>query len=70
MRTTVTLDDELLETAEKLTGIRERPVLLRAALRALVERESASRLARLGGADPHASAPDRRRSGDPAPARQ
>ncbi len=70
MRTTVTLDDDLLETAEKLTEIRERPVLLRAALHALIERESARRLARLGGADPEASAPDRRRTGDAAPARQ
>ncbi len=61
MRTTVTLDDDLLERAEKLTGIEERPALLREALKALIARESALRLARLGGGDPKAAAPPRRR---------
>jgi len=59
MRTTITLDDDLLERAEKLTGIRERPALLREALKALIAREAAMRLARLGGADPDAEAAPR-----------
>ena len=62
MRTTVTLDDELLEQASRLTGVRERGVLLRAALTALIERESARRLARLGGAEPRIEVAPRRRS--------
>ena len=61
MRTTVTLDDQLLEKAVALTGCRERSPLLREALSALIERESAKRLALLGGTDPDASAPQRRR---------
>lgn len=63
MRTTVTLDDELLAKAEELTGRSERSALLRLALEALVERESARRLALLGGSDPGAEAPSRRRAG-------
>ncbi len=62
MRTTVTLDDDLVAKATKLTQIEERPALLREALKALIERESARRLARLGGNDPRATAPLRRRS--------
>ena len=62
MRTTVTLDDDLLATARRLTGLTEVPALLREALRALVERDSARRLSRLGGSDPEASAGPRRRS--------
>lgn len=62
MRTTVTLDDELLEQASRLTGVRERGVLLRAALTALIERESARRLARLGGTEPRIKVAPRRRS--------
>ena len=61
MRTTVTLDDQLLERAAALTGVRERGVLLREALGALIERESARRLARLGGTEPALEAPPRRR---------
>ena len=61
MRTTVTLDDQLLEQAARLTGIRERGVLLREALSALVERESARRLAQLGGTQPQIEAAPRRR---------
>jgi Arc/MetJ family transcription regulator len=52
MRTTVTLDDHLLERAVSLTGVQERGVLLREALYALIERESARRLAQLGGTEP------------------
>ena len=49
MRTTVTLDDELLARAEQLCGHLERSDLLKEALGALVQRESAKRLAALGG---------------------
>ena len=49
MRTTINLDDELLTQAHLMTGITERTQLLREALLALVQRESARRLARLGG---------------------
>lgn len=62
MRTTVTLDDELLAEAVRLTGTTERSALLRAALTALIEREAARRLARLGGSEPDVVAPPRRRA--------
>jgi Arc/MetJ family transcription regulator len=52
MRTTIALDDELLRTAQEFTGMEERTALLREALKALIERESARRLAALGGAMP------------------
>ena len=61
MRTTVTLDDDLLDAAVALTGMKDRGPLLREALNALVERESARRLARLGGTEPDLQAPPRRR---------
>jgi Arc/MetJ family transcription regulator len=62
MRTTVVLDDQLLAKARDYTGIEEKSVLLREALKALVEREAARRLARLGGSDPDFEAAPRRRS--------
>jgi len=62
MRTTVALDDELLIEAQRLTGVTEKAALLRAALGALIERESARRLARLGGTEPALVAVPRRRS--------
>jgi Arc/MetJ family transcription regulator len=52
MRTTIALDDELLAKAQAFTGLREKSALVREALKALVERESARRLARLGGSEP------------------
>ena len=61
MRTTITIDDDLLEQAASLTRIGERPALIREALRALIERESARRLARLGSQPDLEPAP--RRSG-------
>lgn len=61
MRTTVTIDDQLLERAVHLTGLRDRGPLLREALTALVERESARRLARLGGSEAGLEVPPRRR---------
>ena len=60
MRTTVILDDELLARAEELMGSGERTALLRAALQALIERESARRLAVLGGTEPDLELPGRR----------
>ncbi|MCU1480003.1 MAG: antitoxin [Subtercola sp.] len=61
MRTTVTLDDDRLAKAADLSGITERSALLREALEALIERESARRLALLGGSDRHAESAPRRR---------
>ena len=61
MRTTLALDDELLAKAEAYTGIREKAALIREALRALIEREAARRLARLGGSEPDLAAIRRRR---------
>ena len=52
MRTTLNIDDELLLEAQKLTGVVEKTALVREGLRALIQRESALRLARLGGSDP------------------
>ena len=63
MRTTVNLDEELLEEARELTGLTERSALLAAGLVALIERESARRLAKLGGTEPQLKIPPRRRSG-------
>jgi Arc/MetJ family transcription regulator len=65
MRTTITLDDDLIERAMQLTDIREKPALIRMALTELVERESARRLALLGGSDPNAKASPRWRSAAP-----
>jgi Arc/MetJ family transcription regulator len=61
MRTTVTLDDDLVIKAQAYTGIEERSALLREALSALIQRESARRLIKLGGSDPQAQAAPRRR---------
>jgi Arc/MetJ family transcription regulator len=62
MRTTVNLDERLLEEAQRLTGTKERTTLIREGLRALIERESARRLARLGGSEPDLEVPPRRRT--------
>ena len=62
MRTTVNLDSALLEEARRLTGVDERTALLHEALRALIARESARRLARLGGSEPRLQPVPRRRS--------
>jgi Arc/MetJ family transcription regulator len=61
MRTTLALDDELIAKAEALTGVTEKSRLVREALKALIERESSRRLARLGGSEPDLKAPPRRR---------
>lgn len=62
MRTTLALDDDLVADAQELTGIREKSALVREALKTLIQRESARRLARLGGSDPNATAAPRRQS--------
>ena len=61
MRTTLALDDDLLAKAQALTGVREKSALLREALTALIQRESARRLARLGGSEPQLEVAPRRR---------
>jgi hypothetical protein len=63
MRTTVTLDETLLRQAQLFSGVNERSALLRVALDALIQRESARRLARLGGSEPQLEAVARRREG-------
>lgn len=65
MRTTVTLDDELVKKAQEYSGIEEKSLLVNAALKALVEREATQRLIALGGTMPGFKAAPRRR---PAPA--
>jgi Arc/MetJ family transcription regulator len=62
MRTTITVSDDLVARAAELTGRDEPSALMRLGLEALVERESARRLALLGGSDPGASAPPRERT--------
>ena len=61
MRTTLVLDDDLLAKAQALSGVKEKTLLVREALKALIERESARRLARLGGSEPQLEASRRRR---------
>jgi Arc/MetJ family transcription regulator len=51
MRTTIALDDDLVATAQDFTGLKEKSSLIREALKALIERESARRLAQLGGSE-------------------
>ena len=66
MRTTISIDDELLAKATKLAGPMDRSAMLAEALKALIERESARRLARLGGSQPKLEAAPRRRRGSAA----
>lgn len=51
MRTTLNIDDQLLDEARRISGLTEKAALVREGLRALIERESARRLARLGGSE-------------------
>ena len=62
MRTTLNIDDQLLAEAQRITGVREKVALVREGLRALIERESARRLARLGGSEPQLESIIRRQS--------
>jgi Arc/MetJ family transcription regulator len=61
MRTTLALDDDLLAKAQAFTGLKEKSALVREGLKALIEREAARRMARLGGSERAAKAPRRRR---------
>ena len=62
MRTTINLDETLLAEAARITGVKERTALIREGLKALIQRESARRLARLGGSEPSIKPVPRRRS--------
>ena len=62
MRTTLNIDDALLNNAAKLTGVKEKTSLVRLGLEALIARESARRLANLGGTEKHLRPIRRRRS--------
>lgn len=62
MRTTLALDDDLVNTAQEFTGITEKAALVREALRSLIERESSRRLAALGGTMPDLKDIPRRRA--------
>jgi Arc/MetJ family transcription regulator len=62
MRTTLNLDDDLLGEAQRLTGMTEPTALIHEGLRALIQRESARRLARLGATEPALRLPPRRRT--------
>ena len=67
MRTTITLDDDLLEKAMRLTGITDRTPLIRESLKAIIARESGRRLALLGGSMPELQLTPRRQ---PEPAHE
>jgi len=62
MRTTIVLDDELLAKTQALTSLQEKSSLVKEALKALIERESAKRLANLGGSEPQLEAIHRRQT--------
>ncbi len=62
MRTTLIIDDVLLERAREITGIREKTALVKAGLEALIAREAGRRLAALGGSQPKLADIPRRRS--------
>ena len=61
MRTTLNIEDILIETASELTGIKEKTTLVKLGLEALIARESAARLAKLGGTERQLKAIQRRR---------
>jgi Arc/MetJ family transcription regulator len=62
MRTTLNIDDQLLSEARRITGVAEKTALVREGLKALIERESARRLAKLGGSEPKLKPVPRRQS--------
>ena len=66
MRTTLNIDDSVLRQAAKLTGVKEKTSLVRLGLEALISRESARRLAALGGTEKQLRSVRRRRSANPA----
>lgn len=62
MRTTLNIDDHLIKRAVQLTGVQEKTQLVRLGLEALISREAAKQLARLGGTEPHLKGIRRHRS--------
>jgi hypothetical protein len=62
MRTTLNIEDELVDCASRLTGVKEKTSLVRLGLEALIALESAKRLAKLGGTDKGLRMPPRRRA--------
>jgi Arc/MetJ family transcription regulator len=62
MRTTLNIEDKLLVKAQRVSGLKEKTALVREGLKALIERESARRLAQLGGTEPQLQPVPRRRS--------
>lgn len=64
MRTTLNIEEELIEKASRLTGIQEKTTLVRLGLEALIARESGRRLARLGGTEKDLLAVPRRRTSE------
>lgn len=63
MKAIVNIDDRLLEEAQRLTGLKSKSALIREGMRALIERENARRLARLGGSESQLEPVPRRRVG-------
>ena len=61
MRTTLNIEDNLMDKASKMTGIKEKTALVKLGLEALIARESAKRLAKLGGTQKHLEAIPRRK---------
>jgi Arc/MetJ family transcription regulator len=61
MRITVTIEDQLLENAQRYSGVTNKSAVIRTALKAFVEREAGRRLAAMGGTEPDAQASPRRR---------
>ena len=64
MRTTLNIEDNLLNRAAKLTGIKEKTSIVKLGLEALIARESAKRLAKLGGSEKKLEMIPRRRAGE------
>jgi len=62
MRTTLIIDDDLIDRAKRITGIKEKTALVRAGLEALIAREAARRLAALAGSEPNLRPIPRRRT--------
>ncbi len=61
MRTTITIDDELMQSAVEYSGLTEKSAIVRLALQAYVAREAGRRLARMGGSEPDFELPARKR---------
>jgi Arc/MetJ family transcription regulator len=61
MRSTLNIDDKLIEEARRATGIKEKTALIRAGLEALIQRDAYRRLAALGGTMPNLQVPPRKR---------